>query len=57
MYYGTITKREIQPDSDKVTLVKEMVSELLDEYTPVFDTTEFIVHENDGELTVGMKWQ
>lgn len=57
MYYGKVAEREIpKTEAEKANLVKKMVSELLDECLPIFDTTTFIVHEMEGKLTVGMKW-
>ena len=58
MIYGEVAKRELpQTDEEKAVLVREMVDELLQRRFPVFDKTTFIVHEMDGNLTVGMKWE
>ena len=58
MFYGEVAKRKLpSTDEEKVMLVKEMISEVLEKNVTVFDTTTFIVHEIDGYLTVGMKWE
>lgn len=58
MIYGEVAKRELpQTDEEKAMLVKEMVDELLKRRFPIFDRTTFIIHETDGNLTVGMKWE
>ena len=58
MLFGDFVKRELpKTDAEKATLVRDMVNELLERYTPVFDKTTFIVHETDGSLTVAMKWE
>jgi len=55
MKYGEVAKRKLP--TNHVDAIKEMISELLDRTTPNFNTTTFIVHEIDGYLTVGMKWE
>ena len=58
MLFGEVAKRKLPAsEQEKAEAVKEMVSELLDRKTPCFDTTTFIVHETDENLTVGMKWE
>ena len=58
MLLGEIAKRELpNTEEEKAMLVKDMVNELLERCFPTFNTTTFIVHEIDGNLTVGMKWE
>ena len=58
MLIGEAARRVVHmTDKEKACAIEEMVKELLDRTIPVFDSTTFIVHESDGFITVGMKWE
>lgn len=62
--YGLVCEKQIirRTKKDKLNYIGDAVGELLadkslNEVDINFDSMQFIVHETDGRLTVGMKWE
>lgn len=62
--YGLVCEKQIIrcTKKDKLNYICNAVSELLankslNEVNIDFDSMQFIVHETDGRITVGMKWE
>ena len=62
--YGLVCEKQIIrcTKKDKLNYIGDAVSELLankslNEVDINFDSIQFIVHETDGRMTVGMKWE
>lgn len=62
--YGLVCEKQIIrcTKKDKLNYIGDAVSELLankslNEVNIDFDSMQFIVHETDGRITVGMKWE
>ena len=62
--YGLSCEKQVTrcTKKDKLNYIGDAVSELLadkslNEVDIDFDSMQFIVHETDGRLTVGMKWE